>query len=66
MKERWKCEECETLLGKLCGTEIEIRYKDIQYSVEGKDLEITTVCRNCNKLNRIFIRGEAISLNRNR
>jgi RNase P subunit RPR2 len=64
LKEKWKCEDCDSLLGKRRGNEIEIRYKGIQYSVEGEDLNIATVCRNCGKLNRILIRGDANSLMR--
>jgi len=60
MMEKWNCQECESLLGKRYGNEMEIRYKKIQYSIGGENLKIVTSCRKCGRLNRISIHGDTI------
>lgn len=44
----WRCRSCGLLLGVAQGREIEIRYKDARYLVDGA---VRTCCRRCGETN---------------
>lgn len=47
----WRCKECETLLGVERGPRLHLRYKQVQYVVDGGDYIVIAVCRNCTAVN---------------
>jgi hypothetical protein len=48
---RWGCEECGTLLGIERDGKLRVRYKDMEYRIDGRNYTISTVCRRCHALN---------------
>ncbi len=58
-EENWHCEDCAILLGIRQGTSLSIRYKDVQYIIDGEMYKVTAVCRKCSKINRIEIIEES-------
>ena len=51
MEREWRCKECDTLLGVARGNRLHLRYKQVQYVVDGGDYSVIAVCRNCSTLN---------------
>ena len=51
MEREWRCKECDTLLGVERGTRLHLRYKQVQYVVDGGDYNVIAVCRNCSTVN---------------
>lgn len=51
MEQEWRCKECDTLLGVERGTRLHLRYKQVQYVVDGGDYSVMAVCRNCSTIN---------------
>jgi hypothetical protein len=47
MEERWCCAGCAKLLGVRDRMRFCLRYKQVQYLVEGTDYRIRTRCRAC-------------------
>ena len=48
MEKNWRCSECETLLGVWRNGKLQLRYKSVQYLVDGK---VVAVCRTCSAIN---------------
>lgn len=51
MSQEWRCKECNTLLGAGQGPRLHLRYRDVQYVVDGEDYNVIAVCRNCSTVN---------------
>lgn len=51
METEWRCRQCDTLLGVKQDRRIYLRYKQMQYIIDGGDFQITAVCRNCSSIN---------------
>lgn len=51
MKERWECTACQRLLGIERRGRLYLRYKDVQYVVDGEGYVVTAACRRCSILN---------------
>jgi hypothetical protein len=47
----WHCEECERLLGKDCGSGLELRYKEARFLVRGTDYTVIAACPRCSSNN---------------
>ena len=51
MAKEWRCKKCDTLLGIKIGARLHLRYKQVQYVVDGGDYNVIAVCRNCFSVN---------------
>ena len=51
MAKEWRCKKCDTLLGVEIGARLHLRYKQVQYVVDGGDYNVIAVCRNCFSVN---------------
>lgn len=51
MSQEWRCKECNTLLGTGHGPRLHLRYREVQYVVDGEDYNVIAVCRNCSTVN---------------
>lgn len=51
MDQEWRCQMCNTLLGVKSGPRLHLRYKDVQYVVDGVDYSVIAVCRKCSTVN---------------
>jgi RNase P subunit RPR2 len=51
VERKWRCKECDTLLGVEHGDHMHLRYKQAQYVVDGGDYNVMAVCRNCSTIN---------------
>lgn len=51
MEREWRCKECSTLLGVERDPKIFLRYKQVQYIIDGEDFNVIAVCRNCSTVN---------------
>ena len=50
MEREWRC-TCNTLLGVSREARLHLRYKEVQYIIDGGDFNVTAVCRNCSVVN---------------
>lgn len=51
MDREWRCKKCGTLLGVGREARLHLRYKEVQYIVDGGDFVVTAVCRSCSAVN---------------
>jgi hypothetical protein len=47
----WRCMNCSGKLGVKDGTCLVVKYKDLQWVVDGSDFNVTILCRHCSTLN---------------
>jgi RNase P subunit RPR2 len=59
VEKKWRCTECDTLLGVERGARLHLRYKQAQYLVDGGDYNVIAVCRNCSTVNELNVGEEA-------
>jgi phage FluMu protein Com len=59
MEQEWRCTKCNTLLGVGRESRLHLRYKEVQYIIDGGDFNITAVCRNCSTINERHITSPA-------
>lgn len=56
MKSEWRCQNCGTLLGVHRPGGLYLRYKQMQYTVSGKEVVVAAVCRSCSLSNETVTR----------
>jgi len=60
METQWRCKRCRTLLGTGRGMRLYLRYKEMQYILDGSDYTVVAVCRNCSTVNECSGTSDAL------
>lgn len=51
MQRDWRCTKCRARLGRWVGGRLELKYKELKYTVGGEQLVAKVKCRICGKAN---------------